>query len=420
METEKVDEAVDGIDELIAQGEFEEADEALEGAIERFGEVEELLVLRAELALEAEEYGECVAAAEYALNNGEEYDDEVRGQLLELKGYAQFCLDDSEEARKSFNEAIRVGGGRWEALLGRAMVHEDLFYDRAALLDLDRAIAVDDQEAQPFAIRGNIRLRSGNLEEAEKDLEHAVDIDPDDEESRLSLARVQATARKTSAAMETLEPLVEGGEDPAYVMPAALLRSQLSLTLGSTDAAREDAEVAIEAAADEPWGYLQLAACELTAMRPGDAISASKKAEATVDDVSQIPDIYALRASAYDQLEKADKAKQMRQKAEGTARLPAVVYGEILNPAQNVPINPDKPIDARTLMEQIFEDPSQAPEGYEEALRQAIARIPELIQQNPGAERLRLNLPQIPGSQEAPKSLVIEVNQRTKSGGATG
>ncbi len=420
METTQIDEALEAVDELILEGQFEEADEALEAAIEAHGEHEALLMMRAELALEAEDYDECIAATDHALEHSAIEDDDTRGQLLELKGYAQFCVDDSESARQTFNEAIRLEGGRWEALLGRAMVHEELHYDRAAMLDLDRAIALDDQEAQPFSIRGQIRLRHGQLEEAEKDLGHAIEMDSQDEESRLNLARLQATAQKTSAAIETLEALVDDGGDPEYVMPGALLRSQLSLTLGSTDAAMEDAEVAVQAAPDEPWGHLQIAACKLTAMRPGEAIEAIKQAESKVDDPAQVPDAYALRASAYDQLDKPEKAKSMREKAEGTARLPAIVYGDWLNPARNVPINPNNPIDARTIMEQLFDDPSQAPEGYEQALRKAIDRIPQMVAENPGAERLRLQLPQIEGSQETPKSLVIEVNQKArKSDGAT-
>ena len=407
---------LDDIDEMLMEGQFDEAEAAIDEAIAEYGDVDDLLILRAESALEAEEYEECIFAVDDALEKVE--DELTRGRLLESRGYAKFYVDQLDEARRAFNESVRLAGASWTALLGRAMVHEELLYFRAALLDLDRAIEMDDQEAQPFAIRGSIYLRQGQLEEAEGDLAHAISLDPHDEESRLNLARIQAIGRRTSAAIETLEPLVEHGEDRDFVMPAALLRSQLSLTLGSTDAGCEDAQRAIEVAPDEPWGHLQLAACRLTAMQPGEAVAALKEAESKVDDVDQIPDALALRASAYDQLEKPEKAAQMRDRAQGIARLPAVVYGEWLNPAQNLPINPNKPVDARTIMSQIFGDPEQAPEGYEEALRAVIDRIPQMIAENPEANQIRIRLPEVEGAEEAPNSLVLQVNRPKSTGGA--
>lgn len=413
-ETATLETLLEEIDELIVEEQLDEAKGMIEEALKTQGDVEELLVLGAEVALESEDYEQCVRAADDAVERVDS--DAARGQLLELRGYAQFYLDELESARASFNEAIRLRGASWTGLLGRSMVHEEMLYFRAVMLDLDRAIAMDDQEAQPFAIRGSIRLRYGQLEEAEADLAHAVSMDEEDEESRLNLARLQATSQKTSAAIETLEPLIEDGQEPELVLPALLLRSQLSLTLGSTEAAEEDAQRAVELAPQQPWGHLQLAASRLTAMKPGDAIEAIKAAESKVDDVREIPDAWPLRASAYDQLDKPEKAAEMRQQSEGVARLPGVVYGEWLNPARNVPINPNKPIDVRSLMAEIFEDPSQAPEGYEQALRGVLAQVPQMIEDNPESDKIRIRLPELEGAEEAPKSVVLQVKRPTKKG----
>lgn len=406
----RLEETISKIDDLIAEGDLDGAREAIDGALQAQGSAGELLLLRAEVALESEEYGECISAVEDGLSKIE--DDETAAQLLALTGYARFYLDELDQARASFNEAVKKGGAFWSALVGRAMVHEDLLYFRAAMLDLDRAIELDDQEAQPFAIRGSIYLRRGELESARGDFSHAITLDPEDEESRLNLARLLAIDQQTSEAVETLEPLVEEGEDPEFVMPAALLRSQLSLMLGSTDAASEDAQMAIDVAPDEPWGYLQLAASHLTAMNAGDAIAALKEAEDRVDDLRDLPDAYVLRASAYEQLDKPEEAQQLRQEAEGTARLPLIVYGEWLNPAQNIPINPSKPVDVRRLLSQIFGDPSNAPEGYEEAVREVISQVPKMIQDNPGVGQIRVELPHFEGMDEAPRSLVVQVGNK--------
>lgn len=408
-----LDEALAEIDDRIVDGELLDADLLVERAIEQFGADEELLVMQAEVALDREDYRRCLKTVDEALEAID--DDEFRAELLELRGYALFDLDELDDARQAFNEAIKTGGASWTALMGRAMVHEEMDYLQAAMLDLDRMVAMDDQEPEPFTIRGMIRLREGERDKARGDLAHALSQDPDDEEARLNLARLQAIQQETSLAIETLEPLVEQGRDPDLVMPAALLRSQLSLNLGSTDSAADDAHTAIDAAEDQPWGYLQLAACRLTAMDPGEAIAAVKQAESTVDDRSEIPDAYALRASAYEKLGKLDKANEMKNAAEGSARLPEVVYGPWLNPARHVPVNPDRPVDVKILLEQLFGDPSLAPEGYEEALREVVDDIPERLEENPDAEKIRIDLPQIEGTDDAPQSLVLRVNRPHKS-----
>ncbi|MFW5968889.1 MAG: tetratricopeptide repeat protein, partial [Persicimonas sp.] len=375
------DEAREEIDELLSQWEFDEARNRLEEAYEAHGVTPELRVLEAEIALEEDDWEGCLEVVDETLDEVD--DDQLYAQLAALKGYALYYLDRLEEARKTFNAAVHADPESWTALVGRATVHEYLDFEHAALLDLHRAIELDDQEPEPFAIRGMIRLRRGELEEAKLDLGYALDFDPYDEESRLNYARLQAVEGDSAGARETLEPLVEEGEDPEFVVRGALLRSQLALGLQSADAAASDAEVAIELRPDEPWGYLALAAAHITGGDGGEAIAALKEAEKRMEHPSHFPDLYALRASAYEQVGKPEKARAAREEAQGAARLPEFVYGEHLNPSKDVPVNPNKPIDVRNLMRQIFGDPQKAPEGYEEALRQVIDQIPAYIEQNP-------------------------------------
>jgi tetratricopeptide (TPR) repeat protein len=404
-----LDEALEAIDELVEEGDFEGALRRLDEAVEAFGPNPQLLVLRAEIALEDEDYDECLVAATDGLGRVEEGQDKAR--LLAIKGYAHFYLDQIEEARLAFNEAVRFDSELYMAVIGRAIVHEHKGHYRAAMLDVERAIALDADEAQPFGIRASILLRSGALAEAEADFKAALERDEAEEEARLQLARLQAVAGRKDEAMETLEALVEEGEDEEFVAPGALLRSQLSLTLGSTEAAAEDAQKAIDLTPDEPWGYLQLAACHLTAMNADKALEALKQAASKVDDERDLPDLFALRAAAYDQLEKFDKARKLREEAEGWARLPGVVYGEFLNPARNIPINPNKPVDVRALLGELFGDPASAPAGYEKAIRDVLARIPDIVAQNPGIGRIQIELPQVAGMQGPPRTLVLQVNQ---------
>lgn len=408
-DTPTLDDVIAEIDDLIADGELEDASARLSEAIDEHGRVARLRVLEAEIALEDENYDDCVALVDESVEQVD--DDEDRARLLAFKGYALYYDDQIDEARRAFNQAVQADGGLWTAIVGRAMVHDYLDFHRAAMIDLERAIELDDQEGQPFAIRGMIELRWGQLEDAERDLGYAVDSDPWDEESRLNLARLQAIGGDSSGARETLEPLVDEGEDALFVAPGALLRSQLALGLGSADAAADDAQVAIELLPDEPWGYLALAAAQITGGTGGEAVASLKEAEDRMKNPRDYPDLFALRAAAYDQLGKVDKAHEEQDKAEGAARLPEFVYGPLLNPSRNVPVNPNKPVDVRAIMRQIFGDPDQAPEGYENAIRQVLDQIPQYIEQNPELGRIEVELPQVEGMEKPPGNLVIQLNR---------
>jgi tetratricopeptide (TPR) repeat protein len=411
-----VEQILEDINDLIEDDELDEALELVEAAVEKHPDSRELKASLAEVAVELEQYERALDVLEAALDGAES---DERGSLLTLKGYAKFHLGKSgrspqevENARHVFNEAIRLDPENWSAMVGRASVHEQMGFFNASMLDVEHAIELDDQEAEPFAIRARIGLRRGQLEDALRDFRYALESDPADDDSRLQLARLLTLSGNAIDAIETVGPLIDqDGCEPHLLMPAALLRSQLSLTMGSTAAATEDAQRAIDVMPEQPWGHLQLATCYLSAMNAGEAIKILKHVESLVPDLRDVPDIFALRAAAYDQLEKKEKAQHERAKAEGTSRLPAVVYGPILNPARNVPINPDRPIDVRAVLADLFGAASRAPKGYEDALREVIDRIPEIIAQNPDVERIQIELPEVEGMIGGARNLVIQVNR---------
>lgn len=409
-----LEDEVDAIYECIDDGDLEGAEERLAAAMSQFGQDPELLVIQAEITLEQEDYEGAAAAARQSV--GRTDDREMVARLKSIEGYASYYLDQMEEARAAFNDAVRADNELLTALIGRAMVHEHLGYYNAAMLDLDRVTDLDDQIGQPFAIRGSIHLKWGNFELAEGDFDHATRMDPDDEESRLNLARLHALHRRTSQAIELLEPLVEDGENEEFVAPAALLRSQLSLAMGSIDAALEDAEKVIDLLPKKPWGYLQAAACHISrGIDGGKAIELLKQAEDCVKTARDLPDLYALRAAAYDLLGKPDKSKELRDQAEGVARLPGFVYGP-LNPAGNIPINPNKPIDIRALLDELFGEAANAPEGYENVLRQIVDQIPQLAKEHPGVGQIHVELPEAPGMVGGRRQLVVSLGGRSQQG----
>lgn len=402
-------EQIETIEDAIAEGDVELARTQIQSSIQALGELPEISILQAELALEEEAYSRSIEICDQ--NESSVNDLEWKARLYSCKGYAAFYNDDPELARHAFNRAISCDSELLNALTGRAIVHEHLNYLNAAMLDLERVIEEDDQDGQPFAIRGSIHVRLGNIELAEGDLHHAVKMDPTDEESRLNLARIHALHQRSSPAMEALGGLIDEGENPEFVAPGAILRSQLSLLSKASGAALEDAERAISLIPEMPWGYLQAAASIIShGAEGGKAIAFLKEAESKVSDPRDIPDLWVLRAAAYEIMGKQEKADQLRQDAEGTARLPAYVYG-MLNPVQNIPINPNKPVDIRALMDDLFGEASRAPEGYEDVLRQIVGQLPDIIKEHPGVGTIHIDLPEAHGMVGGKRQLVLNVNQ---------
>ncbi len=400
---------VETIEDALFDGDVDSATSALKNAFEDHPNAFELAVLKAEIALEEEEYAKSLELCEKALVNID--DPEWEARTYSCRGYAAFYNDDPESARQYFNAAIGKDVDLINALTGRAIVHEHMGFYNAAMLDLDRIIEADDQDGQPFAIRGSIHVRLGNIEIAEGDLHHAVQMDPEDEESRLNLARIHALHQRTNPAMEALGWLVEKGETPEFVAPGAILRSQLSLLSKASEAALEDAETAIALIPDEPWGYLQAAASVIAhGVDGGKAIALLKQAESKVENARDLPDLWSLRASAYDIMGKEDRALELRKDTEGSARLPGYVYG-FLNPVQNIPINPNKPIDIRALLDDLFGEAQRAPEGYEDLLRQIVKQLPEIIKEHPDVGTLHIDLPEAPGMVGGKRQLVLNVNK---------
>jgi tetratricopeptide (TPR) repeat protein len=412
-----IDELIEQFDELLAEAQMDEARELIEGAISDNPDEVMLHASLAELEIELENYERGVEIIDGLLEQTE--DDEELATLLNLKAYACYYLNDLDLARRTFNRALRHEADLWSGLIGRATVHERMGFLVAALLDLEHAIDIDDQEADPFSLRARIFLKRGEIEQAERDYGYTLESNPYDEEARINLARILARNGNTGGAIELLELLIEEGENTDIVAVGSLLRSQLSMTLGSTGPALEDAQLAIEHWPEHPWGYLQAAACHLASGNPDETIKSLKEAEKYVTNVRDVPDITALRASAYEQLEKHDQARREKAKVEGMPRLPAIVYGGILNPAANVPINPDRPIDIRAILTDLFGNPDRAPKGYEDALRDVVDKIPEIIEQNPGVEKIQIELPEVEGMRgQGARNLVIQVNQNRNQGDA--
>jgi hypothetical protein len=88
------------------------------------------------------------------------------------------------------------------------------------------------------------------------------------------------------------------------------------------------------------------------------------------------------------------------------------VYGPALNPAEHVPVHPDRPIDVQHILTEVFGDPDAAPPGYAEEVRELLDEIPELAEEYPAAGEVQIELPPIEEDGPSPGEIVLQLDRR--------
>jgi hypothetical protein len=74
-------------------------------------------------------------------------------------------------------------------------------------------------------------------------------------------------------------------------------------------------------------------------------------------------------------------------------------------------MNPNRPVDVRRVLKEVFGDPEDAPEGYAEKVREVLDRVPEMIEQNPEAPEIEVELPPIEPGGESPGEILFRPGQ---------
>ena len=88
-----------------------------------------------------------------------------------------------------------------------------------------------------------------------------------------------------------------------------------------------------------------------------------------------------------------------------------ITYGLLaICPVKGKPL-PGKPIDVRALLDDLFGEAKKAPKGYEDVIRQIVAKIPDIVKEHPNVGQLQIELPEAPGMLGGKRQLVIQVNQ---------
>lgn len=290
-------------------------DEALDGAIKA-----ELFLRRAELRIDVEANDLAIEDVREAFELG------ASGATPNgIAGWAFFNLEKFEAARKHFEKALAESPDEIELLIGHALVLKELDELEHARADLSHAIHVEPANAELYAMRSEVHLAMRDLAAAERDIRQARELDADDPDYALALARLLMVSNSMDAALEVIDEAVGVGSD--FSLDAILLRSHMRLLTGMSKEARDDAMRASNRYSDEAFAFVQLAHVQLA---EGNVALSTKAAERAVKLDPSLPDSYLVRGAA---LQMAGKVEEAREDFARAQKAPAELPMFLLGPA---------------------------------------------------------------------------------------
>jgi putative PEP-CTERM system TPR-repeat lipoprotein len=126
-------------------------------------------------------------------------------ELLSLRGQAELALGRADEAKESFNHALRLEPELADALLGQARIASAEKNLAAAATLIERALASSPKSLEGWLMKGDIaRLRADN-EAAKSAYLKAVEYHPDRHQARLTLASAQIASAEFDKARQQIQ-----------------------------------------------------------------------------------------------------------------------------------------------------------------------------------------------------------------------
>lgn len=113
-------------------------------------------------------------------------------------------------------------------LLAECMIKIDPTNSKDALLELDRAIAIDNRSVPAKSLRGKLLLEEGHPKQAVVDLKLALQIDPDSRSATYNLARAYSALGETAEAKPLFEKLSRHTTDSLHELSERRLKEALA------------------------------------------------------------------------------------------------------------------------------------------------------------------------------------------------
>lgn len=124
---------------------------------------------------------------------------DVRADLLAQAGNAYLLAHRGEKAKKALDGAIELKPGDPDLLIDRARASALDASWAPAIADLNAAIGIVPERAEPYVLRASAKRQSGDAYEAKKDLELALMREPDNLDALLERGLLQSTSDPTAA-----------------------------------------------------------------------------------------------------------------------------------------------------------------------------------------------------------------------------
>ena len=179
----------------------------------------------ASLRLRAGDFG---GATEYARQALGRAPGDVRS--LTVLGYAQWLGGSPADGESSFEQALRVSRNAVPALAGRGQIRADLGEYRAALADLDRALALGvspQDEPDVRSARALALAALGRASEADAEMARALSPDPARPRTRLRRALIHTLSGQVDQASHDLEEILTIDPAPIEATTARRLLARL-------------------------------------------------------------------------------------------------------------------------------------------------------------------------------------------------
>lgn len=158
--------------------------------------------------------------------------------LLVARGAALFALGKTQEAAQAYQDVLKVAtNARAYAGLARIAYTNGLPND--ALLFVERALAVDSENAEFHALAGTLQAASGNMRNAETAFAKALELSPGNLDALAGMGRIKLQSKDYAAAGKFIDQALEGAGTRFSLLA---LRSYTDLAMKDYEAARTTAE----------------------------------------------------------------------------------------------------------------------------------------------------------------------------------
>lgn len=156
--------------------------------------------------------------------------------ILSIRGRAYFELNRYTLAKDSYDNAIRIAPDKPIGYVGNAIVEMKLGNITQGENWIDKALALDANNAEALQLKGDVLFRHGNLQEAKQSLQQSLAINESSFRARLLLAEIYIAEDELDEALAHIKYVLE--LEPNYPN-VNLLYAFVLIKLGQEDDAQK-------------------------------------------------------------------------------------------------------------------------------------------------------------------------------------